>query len=231
MRYKYYIAGPMSGYMGFNFESFNIAERVLSLLHSGDVCYNPATKGIVKGWTWSDYLRDSLKEMLDCEKIALLNGWEASAGANVELYLATILGMPKCTLNLETLELNEDDCATIDVAPEFKHIPVVDPTCVCNGKSDTMMIKLALLCGQTIQSIMSTNSENHGGHVEWQCRTPQMHLQKSARHALSAMSQLDRHDKYIDNKGETPIDHVERVLVRAVMALSVLKEVDCAQAR
>jgi hypothetical protein len=54
---------------------------------------NPADHGIVEGADWSDYLRHDIRQLVTCEVIALLPGWSTSRGANLELHIATALGM------------------------------------------------------------------------------------------------------------------------------------------
>ena len=75
----------------YNFPAFNAAEAELRA--AGFDVANPASGGVVEGWKWADYMRRDLRMLLDCDGIAMLGGWEASEGANIEFDLAVALGM------------------------------------------------------------------------------------------------------------------------------------------
>lgn len=93
MRQKVYLSGPMTGYPDYNRPAFFAAEQSLSTVLDADFI-NPARITPSKaGNQWHDYMRSSLKGMLDAEVIYMLNGWEASRGAKIELELAKELGM------------------------------------------------------------------------------------------------------------------------------------------
>lgn len=87
-----------------------------------------------------------------------------------------------------------------------------------DAMTDKVVESLCKLDADVLRSIIGENSVRHGGHVEWQSRTPQYHLQKVIRHAVTAISQLDMNEEIKD--GENCVDHVERVVVRASMALA-----------
>lgn len=89
---RIYVSGPMTGLPRYNFAAFADATR--RLIGAGfDVC-NPGEKGVIDGWEWVDYLRYDLRELLDCDAVALLPGWERSRGASLEKYVAEQLGYP-----------------------------------------------------------------------------------------------------------------------------------------
>lgn len=86
-----YVAGPMTGIPDHNFPAFNAAEdRLVGL---GFEVHNPATKGVIEGWTWEDYMRVDLRELTLCDGIFLLNGWWKSPGAKLEQFVASSLNM------------------------------------------------------------------------------------------------------------------------------------------
>ena len=79
---KVYVSGPMTNMPNFNFPLFNeVAEKLRSYGYDVE---NPADKGIIEEWTWSDYLVYDLEKMLDCDAIIQLPGWENSKGAVLE---------------------------------------------------------------------------------------------------------------------------------------------------
>lgn len=88
---KVYVSGPMTGYPDENFPAFNAAAALLET--QGYVVENPAAKGIVDGWEWSDYLRFDIRILTECDAIFTLPGWEASRGATLEKHVADALGL------------------------------------------------------------------------------------------------------------------------------------------
>lgn len=102
---KTYIAGPMTGKDDWNFPAFHAAAKELRA--RGDLVVNPAeldeADEVLPGerpWDW--YLRRDLKEMLQCDAVYALEGWEESKGAQLEIYVANELGIP-VEFQVETL--------------------------------------------------------------------------------------------------------------------------------
>lgn len=94
---RLYLSGPMNGLPQHNFPAFEKARALLRSVGYEVVC--PAELGRHDGWAWEDYLRRDLKVMLDCEAVALLEGWERSNGAMLETDVAVRLRM-----RVETVE-------------------------------------------------------------------------------------------------------------------------------
>ena len=89
-----YIAGPMTGVVDYNFPAFHAAAKQLRA--QGYTVFNPAeinadAVDIVRPWSW--YMRKDLTELVKCEAIYLLPGWENSKGATWEKHVAERLGM------------------------------------------------------------------------------------------------------------------------------------------
>lgn len=89
---KVYLSGPMTGYPKLNFPAFNDAAEQLRA--AGYEVLNPAEHGIQPGWTWVDYLRLDLYDVLAAQTIAVLPDWQASRGAALEVHVAQQLGVP-----------------------------------------------------------------------------------------------------------------------------------------
>lgn len=87
-----YISGPMTGYPNHNFDEFNYVEEALK--QRGWTVLNPATKGLVLGWKWEDYLKYDLQQVLTSDGLAVLPGWMCSRGACLEVSTAQALGIP-----------------------------------------------------------------------------------------------------------------------------------------
>ena len=86
-----YVAGPMTGYTDYNFPAFNKAADKLRAQRY--TVFNPADHGVVEGATWEDYLRFDITKLIQCDSIYLLEGWENSKGAQLELLIAEKLDM------------------------------------------------------------------------------------------------------------------------------------------
>ena len=88
---KWYIAGPMTGMPGLNFENFN---RVATELRNQyfEVA-NPAEINPDLDADWTECMRADIKQLVDCDAIYMLDGWETSRGASIEYIIAKALGM------------------------------------------------------------------------------------------------------------------------------------------
>jgi hypothetical protein len=86
---RIYVAGPMSGLPEFNYPAFHEAARRLRAL--AYAVENPAECLGGAGWDWRDYMRACIPQLLMCNAVALLPGWEDSKGARTERGLALAL--------------------------------------------------------------------------------------------------------------------------------------------
>lgn len=85
-----YVSGPMTGLPEYNYPAF--FEAVNELEAMGYTVVNPA-RGMVEGWTWEDYARRGVQDVCGVEGVALLPGWEASKGAQLEVHVAKALNL------------------------------------------------------------------------------------------------------------------------------------------
>jgi len=195
---KIYIAGPMTSIPGWNVDGFAEAEGRLQAM--GHEPINPhRLHPTPPPWrpnmdtdrrfqaAWAVYLKKDIAVLVTCDRVALLPGWRKSRGACVEALVAFLLG-------IEVAEY-----------PGSELLP-------CDMETANLMA----LAAHIINDIIGSNSAKHGGHVEWLARTPQYHLEKAGRHALTAISQLNYHEEADE---ENAHDHAERVLTRGIMAL------------
>jgi len=107
---KVYLAGPMKGHPYFNFPLFNTAARALRNL--GFVVVNPAehdatTYPDISTWpgyatgdtdacpefNLADVLRWDFHNLMECDGIVMLPGWENSSGARDERHIAERTGL------------------------------------------------------------------------------------------------------------------------------------------
>ena len=98
-----YVAGPMRGYDQYNFPAFDAATECLRL--AGYDVVSPAEQDRKIGFdpnstsefTSADYcaaMRRDIEFLLRVDGIALLPGWEDSAGAQTEVTVADAIGIP-----------------------------------------------------------------------------------------------------------------------------------------
>ncbi len=88
---RLYLAGPMSGLPELNFPVFHAEAARLRAL--GFEIVNPAEINADTAATWLDCMRADIKQLVDCDGIALLGGWEQSRGASLEHAVARGLGL------------------------------------------------------------------------------------------------------------------------------------------
>lgn len=88
---KLYIAGPMSGIKDLNFPAFH--REAANYRAQGHEVVNPAEINADPNAQWLDCMRADIKQLVDCDAIAMLPGWEWSRGARLEHHIANALGM------------------------------------------------------------------------------------------------------------------------------------------
>lgn len=107
-----YISGQMSGMPERNYPKFKVVETLVDAemhmqgktktflertIRNYDNKFrikNPATLEIdMDNPTWSDFMRNDIKHLMDCNVIVFIDGWEKSTGACMEYELGSKLGM------------------------------------------------------------------------------------------------------------------------------------------
>ncbi|WP_074953983.1 DUF4406 domain-containing protein [Alicyclobacillus macrosporangiidus] len=91
---RVYLCGPMSGLPNLNREQFLAAANDLRDL--GLDVYNPAEQRAPED-PWALYMRQNIRELMSCQAVALLPGWEFSRGARIKTFLATTVDIPLYT--------------------------------------------------------------------------------------------------------------------------------------
>lgn len=87
---RIYISGPMTGIPAYNFPAFNAeADRLRAL---GFEVVNPADINSADTH-YNQCLRNDLKALMDCDTIAMLDGWMDSNGAHLEVHIAHRVGI------------------------------------------------------------------------------------------------------------------------------------------
>ena len=88
---RIYISGPITGMPDLNKRAFCDAEG--ELCAAGFVAVNPVYNGLPDSAAWHEHMRADIKMLMDCDGIAMLDGWWLSKGARLEKHLAERLGM------------------------------------------------------------------------------------------------------------------------------------------
>jgi nucleoside 2-deoxyribosyltransferase len=89
---KVYISGPITGLPALNKPAFDAAADTLRA--QGLQAVNPHDNGVPPAEAWDKHMRADIKLLMDCDAVVLLQGWENSRGARIEMRLADSLGMP-----------------------------------------------------------------------------------------------------------------------------------------
>ncbi|MEN2672595.1 DUF4406 domain-containing protein [Herbaspirillum huttiense] len=89
---RIYIAGPMSGLPELNFPAFHAAAAELRA--QGYDVVNPAEINADPTAGWVACMRLDIAQLVTCDQIMMLPGWENSRGATLELHIAQMLEMP-----------------------------------------------------------------------------------------------------------------------------------------
>lgn len=92
---KVYLSGPITGMPNLNIDEFQKYEDKFKNLNFEVI--NPHklhTEEETKSFTWSQFMKQDIKFMVECDFVAVLNGWEKSKGANLEVYIARNIDMP-----------------------------------------------------------------------------------------------------------------------------------------
>lgn len=88
-----YLSGPMTGYIGWNYQTFH--EAAAYLRGKGYEVFNPAE--VFDGVTSLPrevYMKEDIRALLDCETVMMLDGWKESEGAKLEYEIAKAIGLP-----------------------------------------------------------------------------------------------------------------------------------------
>lgn len=86
-----YVAGPMTGLPEFNYPAFRAAAAQLREL--GYDVEDPSTNVNPTPDDYHGWLRAGLAQLIRCDGVALLDGWEASGGARLEVNVGATLGL------------------------------------------------------------------------------------------------------------------------------------------
>lgn len=88
---RIYVAGPMSNMPDLNYPEFH---RVAGQLRElGYHVENPAENPAPRCGSWEGYMRLAIAQLVTCDEIHMLRGWQGSRGARMEHGIARELGL------------------------------------------------------------------------------------------------------------------------------------------
>lgn len=117
---KLYVSGPITGLPNKNIDQFNTTSEKLRNL--GFEVLNPFDldqEGFNPENCWFKYLKRDLKELLSCDALCLLPGWEESKGARLEVIVALQLELPLFRLT------ESNQLVAVHVAHDMDLIPMI----------------------------------------------------------------------------------------------------------
>lgn len=97
MKLRCYIAGPMTGYPGMNFDAFHAAAKKLRA--QGWIVVNPAEINDDVNADRIECLRADITALATCSAVAFLPGWDRSKGALLESHIADELDLIRIHLD------------------------------------------------------------------------------------------------------------------------------------
>ena len=97
---RLYLSGPMTGIENYNYPAFNAAAAALRAqrFHVQNPAENPPCD------SWEAYMRAAIRQMLICDAVVVLAGWENSRGATEEVRIASVVGMDVYRFNGEEIK-------------------------------------------------------------------------------------------------------------------------------
>jgi hypothetical protein len=93
---RVYIAGKITGNKNY-MKQFKDAEELLTVF--GYDVFNPAAHH-VPGYSWAQYMRRDIAELVKCDKVFFMRNWVFSMGAWVEMLLCKFLGIDTCVFKV-----------------------------------------------------------------------------------------------------------------------------------
>lgn len=95
---RVYIAGPITGMKNNNRVAFAAAKERLNEAGYDAVNHQENEDETRPGWTYEAIMKDDIINLMDCQYIYLLPGWDKSRGATLEKHVADVLGIRQVKL-------------------------------------------------------------------------------------------------------------------------------------
>ena len=88
---RIFVSGPMTGLPDYNMPA--IEKAAAHLDQAGYIVVNPGIRGVIPSYTHADYMRNYIRVLLDCDGVAVLDGWTKSRGAVLDVQIAEGIGI------------------------------------------------------------------------------------------------------------------------------------------
>lgn len=89
-----YLSGPITGMPELNKPAFDELREVLRPLFKNVLVPHDFFDGVdTEGWTWQQYMRTCIRELVTADAIFLMSGWASSRGAKLEAHIAEQIGL------------------------------------------------------------------------------------------------------------------------------------------
>ena len=103
----------MTGYPGHNYPKFFEVEKKLNDLGFVNILNPASNPKDPKDHSWSDFMRDAIRMVIDADGIVFLDGWEKSIGANIEVIIGKALELKLYNENLEKITFSQEKDETV----------------------------------------------------------------------------------------------------------------------
>ena len=104
MKKKVYISGAIAHY-DLEERKAAFSAAATHLREQGYEPVNPFDNGVSQEAHWREHMRADLRLLLECDAIYMLDGWELSKGAKLELDVASSCGITVLFQNLNNLSV------------------------------------------------------------------------------------------------------------------------------
>jgi len=127
-REKVYISGPVSGMPELNHPAFRRVEKMLfaadceveNPINNQRPLFFDLKEDAMELWQYQ--MRKAVSQLTLCDSIVMLNGWEKSKGATIELWLAHMLGLVLYNENLQPLNIAPEEISLPDWQAVKRHL-------------------------------------------------------------------------------------------------------------
>jgi nucleoside 2-deoxyribosyltransferase len=100
-----YISGPISNMVDKNRSNFELASIIL--IKKGYIAVNPLEIVSDDGASWDECMKLDIAEMLRCDAVMALSGWQKSTGATLEIMIARKLGIPVFDIHFQEVDVSD----------------------------------------------------------------------------------------------------------------------------
>lgn len=91
---KIYISGAITGVPYKNIDAFLKAENYITALGCRPINPHNVCEFIKDSSAWELYMKTDIKHLIGCEAMVVMDGWETSKGAAIEIFIAQQMKIP-----------------------------------------------------------------------------------------------------------------------------------------